>query len=473
MLRIVLITSPISLEDRYGRFSGAGSTEPSFALACLAAVALQEGMDVRIVDAAAENLSVRQTVEQLEDFRPDVAGISSTTAGIAASGALARSLKKFDQGIITIIGGCHVTALPEETLAEYRHFDVAVLGEGEETFSEILKAASANGNIPENLPGTARRINGRIVVNERHPLIDNLDRLPLPAWRLLQGFPEAFHPSPARMNRYPCASVVLSRGCPNRCAFCDRSVFGHRVRSYSPAYALNMFKDLARQFGVREILIEDDTFIILHSWIREFCERLIAENIDVTWSCVGRADRVTLDILKLMKQAGCWHISYGIESGDQRILDAMNKNEDIAQIESAVRWSRDAGLKTKGFFMVGFPGETPESLKLTKDLALKLPLNDITVMQLTPFPGTALYQHADEYGVLERDWSKMNTLNTVFTPSGFTQRDMDEARSDMLKAFYFRPSIVAGKLMQAASNPRLLRHMFKGFMALLSAVRSR
>lgn len=471
MLRVALISSPISLEERYGGFAGAGNTESSYALVCLAAVAEREGIDVRIIDAAAENLSIEQTVTEIREYKPDIAGISSTTAGIVASGKLAECLKELDKGIITIIGGCHVTSLPEETLAEFNSFDIAVIGEGERTFTEILRAINETGTIPTTLPGTALRLNGHFSPNVRRQLIDDLDRLPLPAWRLLRGFPDTFLPSPARINRFPCASVVLTRGCPNRCQFCDRSVFGNKVRSYSPAYAINMFKDLANNFGVREILIEDDTFIISHPWLKEFCELFMSEKIDITWSCLGRADRVTADILKLMRKAGCWHISYGIESGDQRILDAMRKGEDLSRMKEAVRWSREAGLKTKGFFMVGFPGETVESLRSTKELALKLLLDDISVMQLTPFPGTALYKSASEYGVFEKDWRKMNTLSTVFVPHGFTGEDMEKARSEMLREFYFRPSVLIRKFFDVISNPRLFWYMFKGFLVLLKVVK--
>lgn len=471
MLRVALISSPVSLTERYGSFSGAGNTESSFALVCLAAVALQEGTAVRIIDAAAENLSVGQTVSELREFQPDIVGISSTTVGIVASGALANRLKETNKKIITIIGGCHVTSLPGETLSEFPDFDLAVIGEGEETFAEILRGVSKTGVVPETLPGTARIINGRFILNERRSLISNLDVLPLPAWRLLRGFPDCFLPSPARMKRFPCASLVLARGCPNRCDFCDRSVFGNKVRSYSPGYALTLFKDLIQNFGVREILIEDDTFILSHKWVREFCEKLIAEKVDITWSCLGRADYVSPEILRLMKKAGCWHISYGIESGDQRILNAMNKREDIAQIESAVKWSREAGLKTKGFFMVGFPGETAESIRLTRDLALRLPLDDISVMQLTPFPGTALYEHAADDGVFVKDWRKMNTLSTVFVPHGFTEADMETARADILKAFYFRPSIIFRKFLDVVANPRLFWHMFKGFLTLQKVIK--
>jgi anaerobic magnesium-protoporphyrin IX monomethyl ester cyclase len=471
MLRVALISAPISLEERYGGFAGAGNTQSSYALVCLAAVAEREGMDVRIIDAAAENLSVEQTVTEIREYKPDIAGISSTTAGIVASGKLAEYVKALDKGIITIIGGCHVTSLPEETLAEFSCFDIAVIGEGELTFIEILRAIDETGSMPTTLPGTAHRLNGHVSLNVRRPLIHDLDMLPLPAWRLLRGFPDSFLPSPARINRFPCASVVLARGCPNRCKFCDRSVFGNKVRSYSPAYAINMFKDLANNFGVREILIEDDTFIISPQWVKEFCERFISEKIDITWSCLGRADRVTADILKLMREAGCWHISYGIESGDQGILDAMEKGEELSRMEAAVRWSREAGLKTKGFFMVGFPGETVASLRRTRELALKLHLDDISVMQLTPFPGTALYKIAAEYGVFEKDWRKMNTLSTVFVPYGFTGEDMEKARSAMLGAFYLRPSVLIRKCMDVISNPRLFTYMFKGFLVLLRVVK--
>jgi anaerobic magnesium-protoporphyrin IX monomethyl ester cyclase len=471
MLRVALIASPISLAERYGSFSGAGNTEPSYALVCLAAVAEREGMDVRIIDAAAENLSIEQTVAEIREYKPDIAGISSTTAGIFASGKLAACLKELDEGIITIIGGCHVTSLPEETLVEFNSFDIAVIGEGELTFTEILRTIDETGAIPTTLLGTAHRLNGPFSLNARRPFINDMDVLPLPAWRLLRGFPDSFLPSPARMNRFPCASVVLARGCPNRCQFCDRSVFGNTVRSYRPAYAINIFKDLASNFGVKEILIEDDTFSISHLWVKEFCERLMSEKIDITWSCLGRADRVTTNMLKLMRKAGCWHISYGIESGDQRILDAMKKGEDLSRIEQAVYWSREAGLKTKGFFMVGFPGETIESLKRTKELILKLPLDDISVMQLTPFPGTALYKNAAEYGVFKKDWRKMNTLNTVFVPRGFTREDMEKVSAEMLGAFYFRPSVLIRKLIDVLSNPRLFWYMFQGFLVLLKVVK--
>ena len=260
-VRLALTSAPVSLEQRYGSFVAAASTEPSFALVCLGAVAQRVGVETEIVEAASANLDVETTARQISSFRPDALGITATTVGITAAAKLAERVKGVDPSTLTVVGGCHASALPEQTLTDFKAFDIAVIGEGEETLLEILKDLE-RGVIPTGIEGTAiREKDGQIKVNTRRQLIQDLDSLPLPAWSLLEGFPHAFHPSPARIRRWPCASVVLTRGCPNQCTFCDRSVFGNRCRSYSPAYAANLIEDLRKNFGVKEILIEDDTFV--------------------------------------------------------------------------------------------------------------------------------------------------------------------------------------------------------------------
>jgi radical SAM superfamily enzyme YgiQ (UPF0313 family) len=466
-IRLALVSSPISLGERYGSFSGAANTEPSFGLVCLAAVAQEAGATVRIVEASSQNLSVDQTKKEILRFEPDLVGITATTAGIVAAGALAQSLKNTRPGIINLIGGCHVTALPEETLLTFQGFDVAVLGEGEETLKDILDHRDKGLEGLKGIAGTAVRGGNKVRVNQPRPLIRHLDDLPLPAWSLLEGFPGKFRPSPSRIKRWPCASIVLTRGCPNQCTFCDRSVFGNQCRAYSPEYALGLMKDLRYNYGVKEILIEDDTFIVSSQRVRELCERIIAEKLDITWSCLGRADRVSPELLSLMKKAGCWHISYGIESGDPEILKGMKKNLNIEQINKAVRWSKEAGVYTKGFFMVGFPEETEASLSATLSLAMSLPLDDISVMQLTPFPGSQLYETAEQYGEFERDWRKMNTLDTVFIPKGFSRRKLEAARAEILRKFYLRPGIIFRQIKRVALSPRVTLSLLKGFFSFL------
>ncbi len=465
--KLLLASAPVTLKERYGSFTSAASTEPSFALPCLAAVAKQADIEVAILDASAMDLTVETAFERVKEFDPDVLGITSTTLGITAAGSLARKLKELRPSSLTIVGGCHASALPEETLNSFEGFDLAAIGEGEEILRDILDRVANGDTLPTDVAGTASQSPDGPKVNPRRELIKELDSLPLPAWELIEGFPNAFHPSPARIMRAPCASIVLTRGCPNQCTFCDRSVFGNRCRAYSPAYAIEMLKVLRTDYGVKEVLIEDDTFIIAKQRVKEFCERMISERIDMTWSCLGRADRVDLDLLKLMRRAGCWHISYGIESGDPDILKAVNKNLDLGQVRQALRWSRQAGLRTKGFFMVGFPGETRASLAKTRSIAESLPLDDITVMQLTPFPGSEIYGHAQTLGSFERDWKRMNTLNTVFVPNGLTRDDLETARSTILRSFYLRFSVITRQLLHMLAHPRLIPHMLRGFSAFM------
>jgi radical SAM superfamily enzyme YgiQ (UPF0313 family) len=235
---------------------------------------------------------------------------------------------------------------------------------------------------------------------------------------------------------------------------------------------MKLVKDLHERHGVRELLIEDDTFVISKARVREFCERLIAEKLNMSWSCLGRADRVDPELLLLMKRAGCWHISFGIESGDPDILKTMHKHLDLEQIRQAVNWSRAAGMRTKGFFIVGFPGETRASLAKTRALACSLPLDEISVMQMTPFPGSELYRVADQYGTFERDWRKMNVLNTVFVPHGFVLRDLETARADILKAFYLRPRVIWRQGWRIVRNPKLLSSALGSLNALRNAIRT-
>ncbi len=470
-LRLALASAPQSLRERYGSLAGAASTEPAFALVCLGAVAQARNWTVALFDASAESRTIDETAADVLAFQPDILGLTATTAGVTAAAALAARIKQARPDTLTVLGGCHASSLPEETLRQFPHFDLLAVGEGEATLTEILDAVQGGQRRPAGISGTAWREGDAIRVGPPRPVIQNLDELPLPAWSLLRGFPGAFRPSPARIKRWPCASVVLTRGCPNQCAFCDRSVFGHRCRGYSPARAVEMVKDLRQHYGVRELLIEDDTFVIVPARVTEFCERLIADRIDITWSCLGRADRVNPEVLRLMRRAGCWHISFGIESGDPAILKAMRKNLDLAEIRQAIQWSRQAGLRTKGFFIVGFPGDSESSFRATRSFARSLDLDDISVMQLTPFPGSELYEQARALGTFDADWTRMNTIETVFVPTGLTRQDLENARARMLREFYFRPLLILRHMLHLLRNPRLIPGMLAGLGALLKTAR--
>jgi radical SAM superfamily enzyme YgiQ (UPF0313 family) len=468
--RVVLATAPVSIKDRYGQYHSAANTQPSFGVASLAAAAERAGAEVVVIEASSHDLGVEETARRATQAGPDILGISSTSIGITASAELALATKQRNPGILTVIGGCHVSALPEETLRDFPAFDLAVRGEGEATLADIIERMRCGEALPTDVAGTCVSIDGDIKINPDRPPIENLDSLPLPAWHLIEGFPRSFKPSPARIMRWPCASIVMTRGCPNACTFCDRSVFGRKCRSYSAKYAADLCQDLSTNYGVKEILIEDDTFIISRANVAEFCEELIRRDINISWSCLGRADRVDRELLVLMKRAGCWHISFGIESGDAAILRSVNKNLNLEQISSASSACRTAGLRTKGFFMVGFPDESESSINATVDLVKVLPLDDISVMHLTPFPGSELARNLEITGNSNRNWKSMNALTPVFVPEGMTAAELEDASRRIYKAFFSRFDVIARHAMHAVKHPRIIPFYFAGATSLAKSM---
>ena len=470
--KIALISPPIGLAERYGKLAGAGSSMPSLGLLSLAAVARRAGAEVHVIEAAALNLTLEQVMDELAGMRPDMVGITATTLSVFNAHETAKAVKEMGPSVVTVLGGPHVSAVPVETLSRFPQFDIAVLGEGEETFTELI-AALNDGRPPAEVNGLAVREDGNVVLTGPRPFIKDLDSLPMPAWELVPGFPERFRPAPFRYRQLPAAILVSSRGCPNRCTFCDRTVFGRVCRFFSAGYVLGMVRELYGRYGVRELEFEDDTFVVNKPRVMEICEGIRSSGWGMTWSCLGRVDMVTPELLRAMKAAGCWQISYGIESGDQGILDLVEKKIKLERAREALAWTKEAGMMTKGFFIVGFPTETKATIEKTVEFAKREALDDISVFKLTPLPGSKIYEMAGRYGAFDDDWRKMNLLETVFVPEGLTKEDLDDAAGRLLREFYLRPKVVLSYLGRLLKNPSHLVPLLKGFVAFMGATAKR
>lgn len=468
-MKLLLATVPYDEKGRYGSLAGAGSSIPNLGLLMLAAAARQAGHECLVVDASANSLSHDEFMRRTLDFSPDVAGFTATTLEVSAASVLAAEVRHLLPDIRILVGGPHVSAAPEETMLRYPAFDIAAIGEGEETLCELLSAFSCGSDVGA-ISGIVYRNGEDLCTTSRRSFIENMDKLPYPAWDLLDGFPDRFSPPAFKTRKLPAASLVTSRGCPNKCIFCDRSVFGSSCHGFSADYVVGMVRELHDRYGVREICFEDDTFVTFKKRLVEICNRLIDMKLDISWSCLGRVNQVDPEHLALMKRAGCWQISYGIESGSQKILDLIRKNVTLAQIRSALDVSSKAGILNKGFFIVGHPGETRDTLRETIDFALDLPLHDISATMLTPFPGTELHERAAEFGTFDADWSRMNLLNAVFVPHGLTEEDLLSAQKELLKSFYLRPRIVGNYTSRLLSNPSLFLSLARGFRAFLRSV---
>lgn len=463
MIDIVLVNPPLSLKERYGHLSGAGSTMPSIGLCWLAATCRANGFSAAILDSTSLGLDQLATVNRIRSLAPRVIGITATTSAIHSAALLASSAKEALPSAIAIVGGPHVSAIPEETMSVFPQFDIGVLGEGEDTLIDILSSSENT----EGIPGTIFRRGVQSAMAAPRPLIENLDTIPYPAWDLLEGFPRGYRPAPFRFRKLPASYLVTSRGCPMRCAFCDRSVFGKSCRFFSVDYVFAMMRTLRDKFGVQEIAFEDDSFTANKTRIVSLCERLIREGLRSSWTCLGRVDVVEQEILRLMHRAGCWQISFGLESGDQGILQAMKKGANLDQARNAVETAARCGIHTKGFFIVGFPGESTASVERSIAFAKSLRLHDITVSQFTPFPGTDIFSSFTEASKDAWNWRTMNLVNSVYVPEGMTSGGLCDSARRFSREFYLRPRIIWSYLLRVVGNPRTLPAIMRGFWAFL------
>jgi anaerobic magnesium-protoporphyrin IX monomethyl ester cyclase len=464
--KIVFINPPVSLAERYGRLAQGGTNTAPLGLANLAAITQSQGYHTEIIDPLPSQLSQREIIEKIRKAQPRWVGFTATAVSIHKAAELAGILKRSAPEIITIIGGPQLTALPEEMMEEFPHFDLGVVGEGEQTILELLNCLQEGGN-PKEINGLVIRENGELKLTKSREYIKDLDQLPLPAWDLLPDIRKHYQPAPFNCRRFPASSILTSRGCPGKCTFCDLSVFKNSCRSFSAEYVVEMIRVLRNNYGIWEISIHDDNFLMFRQRLVKLCDLLIKQGWNLSWSCNGRVDQVTPEILGLIHRAGCWQIGYGIESGSEEILERIKKGINLEQITRAVRWTREAGIRVRGYFMLGCPGETRETIMKTISFAKTSGVNDFQITYFTPFPGSESFRDAERYGKFTKDYRMMTTWFPVFIPEALTKETLESYYRKAFREFYLRPKIIWSYLKMI----RGLRHFFhllRGLRGLLS-----
>lgn len=465
MRKIVLVNPPLSLEERYGALAKSGTTLPPLGLTILAAVIRQHNIPVSIIDTAVLNLSYQEALNKIIAENPAYVGFTAVTVSINKAAKLAKMLKAARPKIITLIGGPHLTAVPQQTLELFPEFDIGVIGEGELTLTKLLQSLENNIAL-DGIPGLIYRRAGKIINTGRAPLIESLDSLPRDAWDLLPGFPFSYKSSVHKLGRWPTTSIISARGCPFQCRFCDNSMFGKKVRGYSAAYLIDTIKYLQKNYGIKDIFFNDDNFVMLKKRLYEICDLLHKEKIDLSWGCYSRVDSITdIGLLKTMKEAGCWRISFGLESGSQEILDFYKKNETLEEMKKVIGWTKKVGIRSKGFFMMANFLETEETLEKTMTFAKSLPLDAFHVTFLTPLPGSEIYNIAGDYGDFENDWEKMSMWYPVFIPRGLNRKILERYMKKAILDFYLRPRIIFSYLsnINKYSGLRTIRRLFLTF----------
>ena len=455
---LVLCEPPFVFWDRSrDRLRQGEESIPGLGPLILAAVARQRGYRVHLVDAKAQGTSIEETSRRIAALQPDYLGLSATTISVTNAAHIAARVKELVPGAVTILGGSHVSAIPERTLDAFASIDYGIVGEGEHSLFDLLSRLE-DGRPIGGVPGLAQRTEGGVRANPRAPYIDDLDELPLPAWDLLPDFPHRFQPSLFSYPRTPVATVITSRGCPFSCSFCDRSTSGRKGRMHGVEYVVRMCRHLV-DLGVEHILFVDDLFTVRRQRVVEMCEAFLDQGFRFSWSCSSHPNLLDLETLKLMKRAGCWQIAYGIESGSQRILDVVKREVRIPRMRETLRMTRAAGIRAKGYLMIGHPTEGLDSLEENLRFVREVELDLCQITKFTPYPGTPAYPTVRDHGSFEEDWERMNAMNFIFLPKGLDQVTLEDYFHRLYRGFYSRPDVLWGLARMMAGEPGFLRRL--------------
>lgn len=464
--KTIFVNPPLSMAERYGKLAPGGTNTAPLGLANLAAVTRAQGYQTEILDPLPSQLSQQETVERIQEAYPRWVGFTATAVSIHKAAELAGLLKKSNPEITTIIGGVQLSALPKEMMEEFPSFDLGVVGEGEQTILELLCCLQEGGKLRE-INGLIIREDGELRFTNSREYIKDLDQVPFPAWDLLPDIRKHYQPAAFNCRRFPASSILTSRGCSGKCTFCDLSLFRNYCRSFSAEYVLEMIRVLRDNYGIREISIHDDNFLMYRPRLLKLCELLIDKEWNLSWSCNGRVDQVTPEVLHFMHRAGCWQIGYGIESGSDEILERIKKGVNLEQITRAVHWTREAGIRVRGYFMLGCPGETRETIMKTINFAKTSGVDDFQITYFTPFPGSESFRNAEKYGKFTKDYRRMNTWFPVFIPEALTRETLESYYRKAFREFYLRPKTIWSYL-KMVRNTRHFLHLLQGLRGLLS-----
>jgi radical SAM superfamily enzyme YgiQ (UPF0313 family) len=432
---------------------------PPISLATIGAVLEREGHLVEARDAAATGYPRANLLRDIEREPHDAVIWSTGTPSIADDLALANEIKARAKGVATAVFGTHVTALDEACLSDTRGLDAIFRNEPEATAAEWVRALETKRPL-EAVAGLSYRDGERIRRNPDRPFLSDLDSLPDPAWHL---FDLDVYRLPLRGDRF--LMVTPHRGCPYPCSYCTaQTYYGAKLRRRSVEKVRDEIRRNVEVHGVKELFFWSDTFTLDKRYVMALCDAVAP--LGVSWASNSRVDTIDEEMARAMRRAGCWMISFGIESGDQELLDAAGKGATVEEAERAVAVVKAAGIKAAGHFVLGLPGETRESLEKTLALANRLPLDFEQFYCAVPFPGSRLYEEAREKGWLdESDFSRYRQDEALLELPGLSPEEVMAYRQTAYRHFYTRPRVAVSALsLLSPKNLGRAASAFKRFL---------
>jgi radical SAM superfamily enzyme YgiQ (UPF0313 family) len=421
-------------------WASVASCMPPLGLAALAAMLEKHEYPVAIKDFQADSGGFDADCAFINEQSYDFLGISATTPQIYAGFEIARAAKHSHPEVVTIFGGVHPTVMPDEVLSS-GVCDIVVRGEGESTLLDIL-----SGKPWPAIKGISYKAEDGIVHNPEREPVENLDDLPDPAYHLLPV--SKYFPAVGSYKQLPAISIIATRGCPGKCTYCHRQL-GKKVRTRSGDRIADEVKRLHDTYGIREIAFYDDTFTVRKKEVYAFTRKLKEYALPITWACFSRVDSVDYPLLKEMADAGCHQILFGVESADREILQNIRKNISMEQVKRAVGDAQKAGIEVRVSLMLGNPGESLESVRTTQRFVKELRPDLVMYNITTPYPGTEMFDWADNNGyLLTKDWSMYDLRHHVMQLPTISNEELSKLYSRCYRDFYLRPEYIFKRLVK-------------------------
>lgn len=463
-MRILLI-NPNS-RRKFGRSESVSSIIHPLGLAYIAAVVRKEGYEIKILDAEALDLNDDEVLKVIDHYGPSVIGFGVKTPSINKVFNLCSRIKKNFPDKTIVLGGPHPTALPNEAI-EKDSVDFVVMGEGEFSFLDLVRELEKKKKNFSNIQSLVFKEKGKVIINQRRGPIKDLDSLPYPAYDLLPL--DKYKSADSRHEKF--VSILTSRGCPGQCLYCNKQVFGSCVIVRSAKSLADEVEFLVKRYGFKEFHIVDDLFTINKKRVIEFCNILAERKIKIIWKCGNgvRVGTVDLELLEAMKKAGCYSISYGVESGNQEILDKMKKGQTLEQIERAVSLTKKAGIECVCFFMFGNIGENEKTMIQTIEFSKKLDPDFALFSIMVPYPATQVRKIIENEGkIFESNWDNYDHVagKAVFEHGEIKRKLVERMYARAFREFYFRPRYILKRVLLLRTLTQLRKNI-KGFLALL------
>jgi anaerobic magnesium-protoporphyrin IX monomethyl ester cyclase len=461
--KVFLIHPYVPMELQYGsKYRWAGAVLPPLGILYVAAVLEKAGHRTELLDANALQIPAADVVKRVLAGSPDVVGMTGTSLSFNENLEIARRLKEAQPSLPIVLGGVHAQGSPDVAVS-YGCFDYVVPNEGELTMLELVEALEGGVNPRSSVEGLYYLEGDKPVSSGTGKLVDELDDLPFPARHLLSDM-TIYHQKSFGYRLRPHTTMFTQRGCPYRCTFCSsskqfREVFNKKIRAHSVDYVKEEIAFLQKTWGIREIYFVDDTFNLRKKRVHELCDMMMREFPGLKWSCNFEANICDEDLLKHMRQAGCWLIQMGVETGNPDVMKVIDKGITLDQVRLSTEMAARLGFAIKTSFIIGNPTETQETIEETIQFAQSLPVHYVTFSMMAPLPGTYFWNTADDYGVFDRvAYDKFSMASAAFVPHGLSADFLKQKQQEAHRRVYLRLDMVRRHLKMIRSFQDVMRY---------------